>query len=142
MGQLRELMDAYYRTMDTKGLDAVSAYWSAKCEFAAPGARGSGPDLIKGWIQVFLDGNPDVTHTVTSSLEVDDMIALELMAGGTNTRPLRLPTGEIPPTGKAWTLPLCVVIRLQDGVFTSYHIYVDMADFLRQIGLMPVAVTA
>jgi ketosteroid isomerase-like protein len=142
MGQLRELMDGYYRTMDSKGLDAVSAYWSANCEFAAPGARGSGPDVIRGWIRVFLDASPDAKHTVTTSVEVGDVIALELMAGGSNTRPLRLPTGEIPPTGKAWRLPVCVVIRLRDGVFTSYHIYADMADYLGQIGLTPVAVTA
>jgi ketosteroid isomerase-like protein len=120
--------------MDSEGLDAVSAYWSANCEFAAPGARGSGPDLIKGWIQVFLDATPDAQHMVTTSVEVADMIAVELMVVGTHTEPLRLPTGEVPPAGKAFSLPACVVIRLRDGVFTSYHIYFDMANFLGQIG--------
>jgi hypothetical protein len=141
MGTLRELMDGYYRAMDCEGLDAVSGYWSATCEFAAPGARGRGPDVIKGWIQVSLDALPDATHTVTSSLEVADMIALELIAEGTHTGPLRLPTGEVPPTGRTLRLPISVFIRLQNGVFTSYRIYFDTADFLGQLGLMPAAVT-
>jgi predicted ester cyclase len=142
MGELRETIDAYYRALDNEGPEAGAPYWSANCDFAAPGARGRGPDFIRGFIQVFYEGNPDLKHTVTSSVELGDTIALEVTVEGTNTGPLRLPAGEVPPTGKAWRLPACVMFRVQDGVFKSYHIYLDMADFLAQIGLMPEAVTA
>ena len=142
VSQLRRITDAYYRALDKRGPDAVAAYWTPNCDFAAPGARGRGPDFIRSYIQVFYDGNPDLKHTVIKSVEVGDLIVLELTAGGTNTGPLRLPTGEVPPTGSAWRLPVCVMLRVQNGVFLSYHSYFDMADFIGQIGLMPLALTA
>ena len=135
MGRLRELMDGYYRTLDTEGVDALRPYWSTMCEFTAPGARGHGPDLIQGWIRIFCDANPGYRHVVTDSVEVGDTIALELMVEATFSAPLRLPSGDITPTGKAWSLPVCVVIRFGDGVFTSYHIYFDTADLLREMGV-------
>ena len=135
MGRLRELMDRYYRTLDTEGVDALHRYWSTTCEFAAPGARGRGPDLIRGWIRIFCDANPGYLHTVIDSVEGGDTIALELMVEATFTAPLRLPAGDISPTGKAWRLPICVVVRFGAGVFTSYHIYFDTGDLLREMGV-------
>ena len=139
MGRLRDLMDGYYRILDTQGPEAVSRYWSATCEFAAPGARGRGPEFIRDYIQVFYEGSPDLRHTVGRSVEAGSTITLEFEAHGSNTGSLRLPTGEVPATGREWKVSACVVVRVRDGMFTSYHIYFDMADFLAQLDLLPFA---
>jgi predicted ester cyclase len=139
MGRLRDLMDGYYRTLDTQGLEAASRYWSPTCEFTAPGMRGRGPEFIRDYIQVFYDGSPDLRHTVRRSVETGSTITLELEAHGSNTGSLRLPIGEVPPTGREWKVSVCVVVQVRDGVFSSYHIYFDMADFLAQIDLLPFA---
>ena len=139
MGRLRELMDGYYRTLDTQGPEAASWYWSPTCDFAAPGAGGRGPEFIRDYIQVFYDGSPDLRHTVRRSVEVGSTITVELEAHGTNTGLLRLPTGEAPPTGREWKVTACVVVQVRDGMFTSYHVYFDMADFLAQLDLLPFA---
>jgi ketosteroid isomerase-like protein len=141
MGQLRRLVDDYYRTLGTRGLQAAGAYWGLNCEFAAPGARGRGAEFISSYIEPFYLASPDLRHTVTSSVEAGDTIALEVAAEGTNTGPLRLPTGEIPATGRPWRVPGCVMIRMNEGRFMSYHIYFDMAEFLGQLELMPLALT-
>lgn len=142
MGPLRKIMNAYYRTLDGDGPGAVAGYWSENCEFAAPGARGRGPDFIRHYIQIFYDGNPGLRHMVRSAIEQDDTIALELSVTGTNTGVLRLPTGDLPPTGKRWQVPVSVVIRFKGREFLSYHIYLDMNEFLGQIGVLLDAVTA
>jgi predicted ester cyclase len=139
MGRLRDLMDGYYRTLDTQGLEAASRYWSPTCEFTAPGMRGRGPEFIRDYIQVFYDGSPDLRHTVRRSVETGSTITLELEAHGSNTGSLRLPIGEVPPTGREWKVSVCVVVQVRDGAFSSYHIYFDMADFLAQIDLLPFA---
>jgi hypothetical protein len=141
MGRLRDLMDTYYRTLDTEGLGAASAYWGVNCEFAAPGARGRGAEFISGYIQTFYDASPDLNHRVTTSVEAGNTIALEVTAEGTNSRPLRLPTGEVPPAHKAWRVPVSVVIRLHEGRFASYHVYFDMMEFLGQLEVTPIALT-
>jgi hypothetical protein len=126
---------------------ALATMESAKTWFQSPKPRFEVPRTIHARPQTALcvelhEGNPDLKHTVMSSVELGDTIALEVTAEGANTGPLRLPAGEVPATGKAWRLPACVMFRVQDGVFKSYHIYLDMADFLAQIGLMPEGVTA
>ena len=120
-----------------QGPDWVSWYWSANCEFTAPGVRGRGPEFIRDYIQVFYEGSPDLRHTVRRSFETGSTITLELEAHGSNTGSLRLPTEEVPPTGREWKVSACVVVQVRDGTFSSYHIYFDMADFLAQLDLLP-----
>ena len=141
MGPLRRLMDTYYRTLDAQGLDAASAYWGPNCEFAAPGARGRGAEFISGYLQTFYIASPDLKHSVTSSVEAGNTIALEIVAEGTNTGPLRLPTGDVPPTNKSWRVRVSVMIVVHGGRFASYHINFDMAEFLGQLGMVPVELT-
>jgi predicted ester cyclase len=142
MGPLRKIMNAYYRTLDAEGPAATAGYWSENCEFAAPGGRGRGPDFIGQYIQSFYDGNPDLRHTVRTSIEQDDTIALEVTVTGTNTGVLRLPAGDLPPTGRKWQVPVSVVIRFKGREFVSYHVYLDMNEFLGQVGVVPEALTA
>jgi ketosteroid isomerase-like protein len=45
--------------------------------------------------------------------------------------------GEIPPTGKAVTLPICEVWRVRDGKLVSLMNYADGVTIMTQLGLMP-----
>lgn len=56
---------------------------------------------------------------------------------GTFTQPMPIGNGKtIPPTGKAFKLPMCTVgIWKQDGTMSEEHLFWDNQTFMKQIGL-------
>src|SRR5689334_19696588 len=56
---------------------------------------------------------------------------------GTFTKPMPIGNGKtIPPTGKAFKLPMCTVgIWKADGTMSEEHLYWDNQTFMKQIGL-------
>jgi hypothetical protein len=56
---------------------------------------------------------------------------------GTFTKPMPIGNGKtIPPTGKAFKLPMCTVgIWKRDGTMSEEHLYWDNQTFMKQIGL-------
>ena len=64
-------------------------------------------------------------------------IVFEQVIRGTNTGPLLLPEGEIPPTGKKVELKVVWIARISpDGLIEEDRTYKDNADFMRQLGLV------
>jgi ketosteroid isomerase-like protein len=56
---------------------------------------------------------------------------------GTNTGPLRMPSGEAhQPTGKQVRIRSCDIAKVEGGEITSHHFYFDQVEFLAQLGLM------
>jgi len=101
----------------------------------ATGRSMSGDDLragLIGWRTAF----PDVTGTVTSTIESGDRVVQEVTWKGTHTGPLATPTGEIPPTGKSQTT-LAVIVSDYEGehLKDSRH-YFDLMSLMTQLGVV------
>ena len=57
---------------------------------------------------------------------------------GTFTKPMPLPDGKvIPPTGKAYKIPMCTIGRWKNGVMVEEYLFWDNQTFMQQIGLAP-----
>jgi hypothetical protein len=57
---------------------------------------------------------------------------------GTFTKPMPLPDGtSIPPTGKAFKLPMCTIGRWKDGVMVEEYLFWDNQTYMKQLGLAP-----
>ncbi len=55
---------------------------------------------------------------------------------GTFTKPMPLGNGKfIPPTGKAFKMPMCTVGHWKNGVMVEESLFWDNATYMRQIGL-------
>lgn len=55
---------------------------------------------------------------------------------GTFTKPMPIGDGKtIPPTGKAFTLPMCTVGHWKDGVMDEEYLFWDNQTYMKQIGL-------
>jgi hypothetical protein len=55
---------------------------------------------------------------------------------GTFTRPMPIGDGKtVPPTGKAFKLPMCTVGRWENGVMAEEYLFWDNQTFMKQIGL-------
>ena len=65
-----------------------------------------------------------------------DWTAVAGVMEGTFTQPMPLPDGKsIPPTGKAFKLPMATLGHWRDGVMFEEYLYWDNATYMAQIGL-------
>src|SRR6266699_1576425 len=67
-------------------------------------------------------------ETVSEDCEVVDV---------PNGAVFRGPAGDIPPTGRSWTLQFCDVYKFRDGKMVSHRTYYDALGLLHQLGLVP-----
>lgn len=88
-------------------------------------------ELWRGWAAAF----PDSKATFENTWAGSGGVVLELTWRGTNTGPLRLPSGEIPATGKGIEIRACQIIEIEEGKVKSMRHYFDMMTLMQQLGL-------
>ena len=86
----------------------------------------------QGWAKAF----PDSKATFVGEYASGDTAVLEMVWKGVHTGPLQMPTGAIPPTGKAIEMPACQVVKVEGGKVQTMTHYFDLATMLRQIGAL------
>ena len=79
---------------------------------------------------------PDMRWEILRSIEAGQTLIVELRFHGTQTGPLYLPTGPLPPTGRRVTYRTCEVIDYRDGKVALWHAYFDQVAIITQLGLM------
>jgi steroid delta-isomerase-like uncharacterized protein len=78
----------------------------------------------------------DITYDVRTVVEQAGSAVIEAVVSATNTGDIPTPGGTIPATGKRVTIPMASVVRLDgDGRIAEEHRYMDVAGFLRQLGV-------
>jgi len=137
---VRSLFDLYNSNQsDPAWLDKSLALIAEDCEVInVPSATTSrGPDGYKELVLFFADAFPGSSTEITDLFTTEDQVAVEFIGRGTNTGPLHLPTGDLPPTGRPLELRFCEVFRIGGGKIVSDHIYFDALGFMQQLGLIP-----
>lgn len=83
------------------------------------------------WQEAFPDNRLE-----TIAIHTDDRGGVhEFRATGTHAGTLRGPAGEIAPTGRTADMRVCGVYEFDEGKITSFHLYFDQAELLRQLGV-------
>jgi steroid delta-isomerase-like uncharacterized protein len=108
-------------------------------KFEGPGAPGVlGVDQSQAYVQGFLDAFPDLHFDLERLFAQGEYAAVEWMATGTHTGPLRTPTGAtLPPLGKKVKVPGANTYQFRDGKVIHGRTYWDMVTLLAQLGMMP-----
>lgn len=96
-----------------------------------------GPDAVVRAVSMMADAFPDLRVTVRNAFADGERGVAEVLREGTHTGPLRLPVGEVPPTGRALRLPECIVFQVRDGRVVSMTAYTDPLSGMAQLGLLP-----
>ena len=79
----------------------------------------------------------DVVIEFPTVLISGNHIVFEQVVRATNTGPILLPEGEIPPTGKKVELKLVWITRISpDGLIEEDRTYYDNLSFMQQLGLI------
>jgi steroid delta-isomerase-like uncharacterized protein len=92
-----------------------------------------GTEEFFGFLEEWLRAAPDYTDTISNMIADGDKVAYISTMTGTHTGPL----GEIPATGKTFTLVNIIMQRLENGKVVETWVSWDNVAFLSQLGLMP-----
>ena len=92
------------------------------------------------WVQTWEQWRsalPDVKGTITNAVASGNTVVQEITWQGTQSGPLQMPGGTIPPSGKRQITRASQVLVFEgDRVKESRH-YFDMLGLLQQIGAAP-----
>ena len=136
----RMLLDLYNsHQSDPAWLEKIVAHLAKDCETidVPTGRMLRGPEGYKQTALFFADGFPDSKVEITNVFATEDQSVIEFIGRGTNTGPLHLPTGDLPPTGRYSEVRFCSVNRAESGKIVSIHNYYDVMTMLQQLGLVP-----
>jgi hypothetical protein len=64
------------------------------------------------------------------------VVVVQLALQGTHDGPLRLPFGELPPTGKQMDAPCCDVFELEQGKLKRFDCYPKGSIIFAQLGIL------
>lgn len=139
MGQAREVMDRVTTAVMAKDKEAVLACYSADAVAVTPDeGEIKGREAISEYLSHFGEAFPDLSYEHGQKYEAGDVAIDEGFVTGTNTGPLRLPTGESQdPTGKQIRIRSCDIAHVEKGLITRHHFYFDQMEFMNQLGLLP-----
>ena len=139
VGQAREVMDGITEAAFSNDEQRLTALYAADAVAETPDqGKISGRDGIAAWFAGFATAFPDASWESLHKHECGNTAIDEGYVVGTNTGPLKAPTGEtIPPTGRRVRVRGCDAATVEDGVVTSHRFYFDQMDLLGQLGLPP-----
>ena len=134
-----KVVQAIVDMVRTNRLDRTPEFFHADYFAEVPGADGPlNRDQAQQWTQNFVDAFPDIQFDIRRIVAQGDDVVVMCSASGTNTAPLQLASGAtIPPTGKPMKLSMCYAYTLRDGKVIHAEGYMDQADLLSQLGLLP-----
>ncbi len=113
---------------------AIAPNYVRHCQAMPPGLQElHGTDEFFGFLGEWLKAVPDYTDTLSNMIADGDRVAYISTMKGTQIGPL----GEIPATGKSFTLVNIIMQRLEDGKIVETWVSWDNVAFLSQLGLMP-----
>jgi hypothetical protein len=125
-------------TFNAHDLDAFAEVIADDAVFTAPGGlSGEGKtavvEFFGSWYSAFSDAHVEV-H---SAYFIDDIVVEEGTFIGTHDGVLPAPGGDVPPTGRAVSVPYIHTLRYRDGLHVSFNLLFDRLLMLEQLGLVP-----
>ena len=118
--------------------EAFLACYTDDCEITSNLGTDKGRAAVAAYWAAYNEPHPGNQVRVGVLIEVGDSVAEEAITTGTNTGPLRAPDGgEIPPTGREFTLPFAALHTVRDGKITSSRFYWNDLAVMAQLGLLP-----
>jgi predicted ester cyclase len=93
-----------------------------------------GLEGIKGWVTFARTAYPDLHMTFDEVIVKGDKIVASFTFTGTNTGPLSMPAGELPPTGKKVRITGLGIDRVQNGKIVEELVVYNVLDMMLQLG--------
>jgi predicted ester cyclase len=137
MSEVRDLAELHVRSFNERAWSRVSEIYAPDLVMTEPAGTTEGIEPFLRTANGFVTAFPDSRMEATAIIESGNMVVIEGLYSGTHTGPLAGPQGEVPPTGRKLTLPLCDVCEVAAGRIVSIRAYYDRMAFAAQLGLIP-----
>lgn len=139
MGEARKTIDHMTRCMVAHDLEALALAYAEDAVITTPDeGEIKGREQIVNYLRTFTDAFPDLEWEPLAEHESGDTGIDEGWVVGTNTGPLKAPTGEtLPPTGRRVRVRSVDVATVRNGEIVRHNFYFDQMDVLGQLGLLP-----
>lgn len=95
-----------------------------------------GPEGFRAWLGSFKMAFPDSQTNVINLFSQGEWVAGEHIGSGTHTGLLVGPAGEVPPTGRSFSLSFGEFFKVQNGKIVFMRAYYDVSTLLRQLGVI------
>jgi ketosteroid isomerase-like protein len=137
MATNEEIIRELYRTAEVKDIEGFVGLFAEDGYFwdVSAGAKYYGADIGKT-VEIYAAAFHDMHRELGNFYVAGDVVIVELTLNGTQTGPLAMPAGTIPPTGKEMHAPCCDVFHLKDGKVKSFHCYTAATIILGQLGVL------
>ncbi len=113
---------------------AISPNYVRHCQAMPPDLQEiHGTDEFFGFIEDFLVAVPGYQDSLSNMIADGDRVAYVSTMTGTQTGPM----GDLPASGKSFTLVNIIIQRLEDGKVAETWVSWDNVAFLSQLGFMP-----
>ena len=113
---------------------AIGPNYVRHCQAMPPGLQElHGTDEFFAFLQEFVTAVPEYEDTLSQMIADGDRVAYVSTMTGIQTGPM----GDLPATGKEFTLVNIVIQRLEAGKIVETWVSWDNMAFLSQLGLMP-----
>jgi predicted ester cyclase len=130
---LHKTVDSW-NASDEAGVLAMAA---PGVELTAPaGLDYKGVEGFRQWYRLWAEACPDQIVRYHNLIGERDQVIGEGTFTGTHTGVLRLPSGDVPPTGKHVSADYVAVLRTSGGKITYMRHYFDVMDLMAQLGLV------
>lgn len=114
--------------------EVLSPNYVRHCQAMPPGLQElHGTDQFKAFIADFLTAVPDCNDSVLFVIAEGNMVAYVTHTTGTQTGPM----GDLPPSGKTFTLTNIVIHRIENGKVAETWVSWDNVAMLTQLGFFP-----
>ena len=137
--QAADLMRKAFDAVAAKDLHTLASLWDDETYdyFYALDEKVQGPTALRAFFSEIFEALPDMRFTVEEILPAGPDIAVGRwrMQGTFSGGPYQ----GIEPNGRSIDLHGVDIMRFEDGILSSNHVYYDGLGFARQIGLLPPA---
>ena len=113
---------------------AIGPNYVRHCQAMPPGLQElHGTEEFFGFLEEWVAAVPGYTDTLSQMMADGDRVAYVSTMTGVQTGPL----GDLPATGKEFTLVNVIIQRLENGKIVETWVSWDNVAFLTQLGVMP-----
>jgi steroid delta-isomerase-like uncharacterized protein len=113
---------------------AIGPDYVRHCQAMPPGLQElQGTDEFFAFLEEFITAVPEYEDTISQMIAQGDRVAYVSTLTGVQTGAL----GDLPATGRKFTLVNIIIQRLEDGRVVETWVSWDNVAFLSQLGLMP-----
>ena len=137
MGETRARLEQNIQHWNAHKSAAWVGDFSPDAQVIAPGASGSGTEMVRTLYSTWQDAFPDNEVRVTDIFQDGAAAILQAEFQGTQTGTMNAPDQTIPATGRRVNIPFVTINRFDGGTITQFTLYFDRAELLGQLGLLP-----